>query len=63
MRGLIVLLMLGIGGYFAWRFMGAEARVQIRNFLLTHTIKVAVITVLVFGFFFSQAILGSIKLF
>ena len=63
MRAIILLLVLGIGGYFLWRFMGSEARVQARNFLLTHGFKVVLIVVFVFGFFFSQAFLGSTKLF
>jgi hypothetical protein len=63
MRGLIVLLVLGIGGYFMWRLAPSEARVSVRNFLLTHALKVAIITGLVIGFFFSQAIIGSVKLF
>jgi len=57
------LWLLGIGGYFLWRYATPEARVMVRNFLLTHAVKVAIIIGLVLGFFFSQAVIGSTKLF
>jgi hypothetical protein len=63
MRHILLLLALGIGGYFVWQAIGNAARVHTRLFLGQHLFKVAAIVVAVFAFFISQALYGSAKLF
>lgn len=63
MRHILLLLVLGIGGYFVWQLIGNAARVHTKLFLEDHFFKVAAIVAVVLAFFMSQAMLGSAKLF
>ena len=63
MRHILLLLTVGIGGYFGWQFMGHRARVTVTLFLRQHLFKVLAIIGAVAGFFTTQAILGSTKFF
>ena len=63
MRHILLLLCLGISGYFFWQYMGNAAQVAITIFLRRHWLKVGMIVSFVFGWFYSQAILGSLKVF
>lgn len=63
MKHIVLLLVLGIGGYFAWHAIGNAARVHTKLFLSQHLWKVLAIVNLVLGFFAAQALFGSAKLF
>ena len=63
MRHIVFLLCLGISTYFFWQYMGNAAQVAISIFLRRHWFKVMWIVSFVFGWFYSQAIFGSLKVF
>ena len=63
MRHIIILLCLGISGYFFWQYMGNAAQVAVSIFLRRHLHKILLIVSFVLGWFYSQAILGSLKVF
>ena len=63
MRHIVLLLILGIGGYFMWQFAGNAARVTATIFLRQHLFKVLAIIGAVVAFFATQAIFGSTKFF
>ena len=63
MRHLILLLIVGIGGYFVWQYMGNAARVSCTLFIRQHFWKVLLIINLVISFFAAQALFGSAKFF
>ena len=63
MRHIVLLLILGIGGYFAWQSASQLARDFVTGFLRKHLIKVLLIVGLVIVFFAFQAAFGSIKFF
>lgn len=63
MRHILLLLLLGIGGYFVWQYMGHAARVTVTLFLRQHLFKVLAIIGAVVAFFSAQAIFGSTKFF
>ena len=60
MRHLITLLLLGLGGYFGWRYAPEELRKDIKQFLGNHLPWVAFIVGLVFlalvGAFYNRSI-------
>ena len=63
MRHILFLLCVGIGGYFLWQSIGNAAQVTVNIFLRRHLLKIVLIVCFVFGWFYSQAILGSLKVF
>lgn len=63
MRHIILLLCIGISGYFFWQYMGNAAQVAVSIFLRRHAFKVMLIVSFVLGWFSTQAILGSLKVF
>lgn len=63
MRHIVILLFVGIGGYFVWQFVGNAARVTATLFMRQHLTKVFAIVVLVLIFFLAQTFLGSTKFF
>ena len=63
MRHIVLLLVLGIGGYLMWQCMGNANRVTTQIFLGRHLFKILFIVASVIAFFATQAVLGSTKLF
>ena len=63
MKHIVLLLALGIGGYFVWQLMGNANRVSTQIFLGNHLFKVLFIVAFVVALFASQAMLGSTKFF
>ena len=63
MKHIVLLLALGIGGYFVWQLMGNANRVSTQIFLRNHLFKVLFIVAFVVTLFASQAMLGSTKFF
>ena len=63
MRHILFLLWVGIAGYFLWQIIGNAAQVTVHIFLRKHLLKIVWIVCFVFGWFYSQAILGSLQVF
>jgi len=63
MKHIALLLLLGIGGYFVWQYMGNANRVTTQIFLRKHLPKVLFIVASVIAIFSLQAMLGSTKFF
>lgn len=63
MKHILLLLLVGIGGYFVWQYMGNAARVTVSLFMRQHLWKVLFIVNMVLAFFALQAIFGSTKFF
>ena len=63
MRHIITLLVLLVGGYFAWFYLPADVKATAREFMGTHLFKVLLLIFTVVLLFALQAAFGSAKFF
>lgn len=63
MRHIVLLLILCIGGYFAWFYLPEDVKETVREFRGTHLFKVILLIFAVMVAFALQANFGSAKFF